>query len=287
MAAQRFYHHNAMNTTDLPNPTVDTPDPIPSKVDVFEGLDPAVRERTKKMLMYFILFAVVMLFAGFTSAYIVSNVGQYWVHINPIRDLWISNALIVLSSLPMWLSLRSMKQGNTRASFIHLAITFALGIAFTVMQLHSWGHLQEKGMGWTIDELASGAKAYRWNSIEKLLDGPAVWGMDYTIVKDGTPLNYRPETNQLFASDDVLMARDITLDVVRTSNSASGYLFILILIHLFHLALGLAYLLVNGIRILKGSIHPGDTVRLHTGGVYWHFLGLLWVYLFAFLFLVH
>ena len=257
------------------------------KVDVFEGLDPAVRERTKKMLMYFILFAVVMLFAGFTSAYIVSNVGQYWVHINPIRDLWISNALIVLSSLPMWLSLRAMKQGKPQTSFIHLALTFALGIAFTFMQLQSWEHLQEKGMGWTIDELASGAKAYRWNSIEQLLDGPAQWGVDYTIVQDGTPLNYKPETNQLFASDDVLMSKDITLDVIRTSNSASGYLFILIIIHLFHLALGLAYLLVNGIRILTGRIHPGDTVRLHTGGVYWHFLGLLWVYLFAFLFLIH
>ena len=59
----------------------DQPDVQPRKVDVFEGLDPKVRERTKKMLMYFILFAVVMLFAGFTSAYIVSNVGQYWVHI--------------------------------------------------------------------------------------------------------------------------------------------------------------------------------------------------------------
>ena len=35
------------------------------RMDVFEGLDPEVRDRTKKMLMYFILFAVVMLFAGF------------------------------------------------------------------------------------------------------------------------------------------------------------------------------------------------------------------------------
>ena len=61
--------------------STDQPDVQPRKVDVFEGLDPKVRERTKKMLMYFILFAVVMLFAGFTSAYIVSNVGQYWVHI--------------------------------------------------------------------------------------------------------------------------------------------------------------------------------------------------------------
>jgi len=268
--------------------TPDATQDIPQKrVDVFEGLDPAVRERTKKMLMYFIVFAVVMLFAGFTSAYIVSNVGQYWVHIQAPTTLWVSNALIVASSLPMWLSLRAMKQGHTVTSFVHLAITFALGVAFTVLQLQGWGELQDKGMGWTVDETASGAKAYRWNSIQNLLDGPAQWGVDYTVTQDGVPLNYRPETNQLFASDDVLMARDITLDVERTSNSAAGYLFILILIHLFHLALGLAYLIVNGIRILTGRIHPSDTVRLHTGGVYWHFLGLLWVYLFAFLFLVH
>jgi heme/copper-type cytochrome/quinol oxidase subunit 3 len=270
-----------MNSTDT------TPEAPIGKIDVFEGLDPAVRERTKKMLMYFILFAVVMLFAGFTSAYIVSNVGQYWVHIEAPRDLWISNVLILLSSLPMWLSLRSMKQGNTQASFIFLAITFAMGVAFTVMQLHGWGHLQEKGMGWTVDELASGAKSYRWNSIDNLVKGPAEWGKDYTITQDGVPLNFRPSTGEIFAPDDVLMVRDISIDVARTSNSASGYLYILILIHIFHLALGLAYLVVNGIRILKGEIHPNDTVRLHTGGVYWHFLGLLWVYLFAFLFLVH
>ena len=124
--------------------STDQPDVQPRKVDVFEGLDPKVRERTKKMLMYFILFAVVMLFAGFTSAYIVSNVGQYWVHIEAPRTLWISNALIVASSLPMWLSLRAMKQGQTMTSFIHLALTFALGVAFTVTQLDGWNELQEK-----------------------------------------------------------------------------------------------------------------------------------------------
>ena len=266
----------------------DTAQDIPQgRVDVFEGLDPAVRERTKKMLMYFILFAVVMLFAGFTSAYIVSNVGQYWVHIEAPTALWISNALILTSSLPMWLSLRAMKAGKSMTSFIHLALTFALGIGFTVMQLNGWETLQNKGMGWTVDETASGAKAYRWNSIQNLMEGSAQWGADYTVTQDGVPLNYRQETNQLFASDDVLMAKDITLDVERVSNASAGYLFILIGIHLFHLALGLAYVVVNGIRILTGRIHPGDTVRLQTGGVYWHFLGLLWAYLFAFLFLVH
>lgn len=257
------------------------------RIDVFEGLDPAVRERTKKMLMYFILFAVVMLFAGFTSAYIVSNIGQYWVHIEAPTALWIGNAFLVASSLPMYLSLRAMKQGKTQMSFVHLAITFALGLGFTFMQIEGWGDLQSKGMGWTIDESASGAKAYRWNSIKNLINGPAVWGQDFTVTRDGEPLIFRPETKELFAPDDVLLAKDISIDVVRTSNSSAGYLYILIGMHLFHLALGLTYLVVNGIRVLKGTIHPGDTVRLHTAGVYWHFLGLLWVYLFAFLFFIH
>ena len=267
----------------------DTTRHIPQgRVDVFEGLDPAVRERTKKMLMYFILFAVVMLFAGFTSAYIVSNVGQYWVHIAAPTALWISNALIVASSLPMWLSLRAMKSGKSMTSLVHLTVTFALGIGFTFMQLSGWGELHAKGMGWTVDETASGAKAYRWNSIQNLLEGSAEWGVDYTITKDGQPLIHKSSTGELYDALNVTMGGNpITLEVERRSNSASGYLFILIMIHLFHLALGLAYLVVNGIRILTGRIHPGDTVQLYTGGVYWHFLGLLWIYLFSFLFLVH
>ena len=61
---------------------------------VFEGLDPEVRNRTKTMLMYFVVFAVTMLFAGFTSAYIVSNMGQYWVHVPAPSMFWVSNVMI-------------------------------------------------------------------------------------------------------------------------------------------------------------------------------------------------
>ena len=61
---------------------------------VFEGLDPEVRNRTKTMLMYFVVFAVTMLFAGFTSAYIVSNMGQFWVHVPAPSMFWTSNVMI-------------------------------------------------------------------------------------------------------------------------------------------------------------------------------------------------
>ena len=39
-------------------------------------MEKEVNNSTKKMLMYFIVFSITMLFGGFISAYIVSSVGQ-------------------------------------------------------------------------------------------------------------------------------------------------------------------------------------------------------------------
>ena len=123
-----------------------------TKRDVFEGHEPAVRERTKKMLMYFIVFAVVMLFAGFTSAYIVSNMGQYWVHAFATSAFWMSNVLLVLSSITLWLSIRWMRQNEKTKTLVALGLTLALGIGFTVSQAEGWRNLSDLGMGWSVSE---------------------------------------------------------------------------------------------------------------------------------------
>ena len=174
-----------------------------------------------------------------------------------------------------------MKHGHARMSFVHLILTFALGLGFATMQREGWKELEAKGIG------SRWAETGRWVTIKNLIEGPAIWGKDYTITQNGEELYFRAETKEMFAPDDPFLKEDISLDVTSISNSSSGYLGILIVMHLLHLALGLTYLVVNGIRVLKGTIHPGDTVRLHTAGVYWHFLGLLWIYLFAFLFFIH
>jgi cytochrome c oxidase subunit 3 len=83
------------------------------------------------------------------------------------------------------------------------------------------------------------------------------------------------------------MVRPITRDVARTSNSGGGYLWALIAVHILHLTFGFIYLIVNGIRVYQGAIHGGDVVRLESLSIYWHFMGALWLYLFAFLFYYH
>jgi hypothetical protein len=163
------------------------PNRNPSR-DVFEGVDPAIRIRTKKMLMYFIVFAVVMLFAGFTSAYVVSNMGQYWVNVQPTSAFWVSNVLLVISSLTLWWSVRSMRADNKQQTLIALLLTLFFGVAFTVSQSEGWKSLSDIGLGWTTTDHESGMKAYRWNSIESLLQSDAIYGQDYTITRGGEPI---------------------------------------------------------------------------------------------------
>jgi len=59
----------------------------PRKKDVFDGVSPEVKERTKKMLMYLIIFSIIMMFGGWTSAYIVMEPQSFWVHPTPVSAL--------------------------------------------------------------------------------------------------------------------------------------------------------------------------------------------------------
>ena len=253
---------------------------------VFEGLDGQVRDRTKTMLMYFIVFAITMLFAGFTSAYIVSNMGQFWVHVPAPQMFWLSNALIALSSASLWWATTSIRAGRKQNGLLGLGITLALGVGFTITQAEGWRDLASVGMGWDTTDTDLGT-AFRWNNLAAIYESEAVYGQDYDFRYDGQVLLHDAARGELYAPDDALMVQPITTKVLQSSNSGGGYIWALVMVHILHLVFGLIYLVVNGIRVYTGVIHAEDSVRLKATGIYWHFLGLLWLYLFAFLFLFH
>jgi len=248
---------------------------------VFDDYDPSVKIRTKKMLMYLIIFAVVMIFAGLTSAYIVINAGKYWVHVSPPTLLTVSTLVIALSSLTFYLALKLTKQGNKGGGLAMIVLTFALGLTFTITQYRGWQQLAEKGMGFTIRE-ENGVKISSWNRISGI---KGEYGADYYVYKDGERLIL--ENGEYFAPDDQLRANPLTYDVEKTSNLSSSFIAVLLGLHVLHLAFGLMYLIVLAVRSARGIINSGNTISLYTGGIYWHFLGILWIYLFLFLFFIH
>ncbi len=250
-----------------------------SKTDVFRDLDPEVKVRTRKMMMWFIIFAVVMLFGGITSAIIVLYGKLVWPHVTPPAELWISNGLIVLSSVTLILSLKALKGGKQQLGLLLHTITFILGIGFAISQNQAWNKMSERGMGYTTSLNEQGLKAYRWNTLGKL---QGEYGKDFWFEMNNEKLIL--ENGQYYKPSDP--SKTVTNTVMTTFNAFGAMLSVLIYVHIIHLAFGLAYLAVNTLRIFRGKINSGNTLSVYVSGMYWHFLGLLWLYLFYFLFFI-
>lgn len=65
-----------------------------------------------------------------------------------------------------------------------------------------------------------------------------------------------------------------------------GLYFLMTGLHMFHLLVGAIILMVIMIRVNNGSIHAGKFVLLENGGLYWHLVDLIWIYLFPLLYLL-
>lgn len=64
------------------------------------------------------------------------------------------------------------------------------------------------------------------------------------------------------------------------------YYFILTGLHLFHVAIGLTVLAVVAAQVRRPPLTPGRTALVEGGACFWHLVDLLWIVLFALLYLV-
>jgi cytochrome c oxidase subunit III len=250
------------------------------KADVFSDFPEETKIRTKKMMMWLIIFAIVMLFGGITSAMIVLYGKMYWVHVVPPMELWVSLGIIAVSSVTTFLSLKAIKAGNKGSAIGLTVATIILGVLFSMTQIQGWQRLSQKGMGMSILKTTDGQQYSRWNPLYAL---KGEYGVDFTIEKNGVTLE--KVGNDYFMPGEP--EKPLTSEVERNFNASGALIAVLVYVHIFHLALGLIYLVVNGIRIRKGIIHAKNWISLYAGGMYWHFMGILWAYLFFFLFYLY
>ena len=57
-------------------------------------------------------------------------------------------------------------------------------------------------------------------------------------------------------------------------------------VHGLHVFIGMAVISFMIVFTLRGTIHPGNTARIENTGLYWHFVDLVWMYLFPLFYLV-
>jgi cytochrome c oxidase subunit 3 len=106
-----------------------------------------IRKKTAKPLLWLGIVSIVMLFAGLTSAYVVSKGTAdeaVWFNFQMPGFFWISSGVILLSSLTMNMALTAVKKNDQERMRIMLMLTGILGFAFCVTQYLGWGQLVDQ-----------------------------------------------------------------------------------------------------------------------------------------------
>lgn len=98
----------------------------------------------KKFALWLFMVTVVMLFAAWTSAYIVRQAEGNWLEYDLPEIFWYTSGVVVLSSIVLQWAYYSAKKDNLVNLRIGMVITVALGIAFLVGQWYSWVALVDR-----------------------------------------------------------------------------------------------------------------------------------------------
>ena len=161
------------------------------------------------------------MFAGLTSAYVVSKNRPDWISgFDLPPSLYWSTLVIILSSITFIFAKKSIEKDNRKNGTIFLLTTLLLGIIFVILQFQSFAEIISAGYYFT--------------------------GSESTIT--------------------------------------TSFIYVVVLVHLAHLLAGLIVLLVVIYNHFKQRYHSGQMLGLELGATFWHFLDILWVYLFLFLY---
>ncbi len=187
-------------------------------------MEQVMSERNKKMhphkfLLWVAIGSITMMFAGFTSAYIVKSNQAGWQPVQMPKIFYYSTILIVISSLTIFIAEQQFKKREMARYKMWITTTALLGIAFLTMQVTGFMQL---------------------------------WEQKYTF------------------QDSV----------------AGSFFYIIAGMHGLHLAGGVIALLLLFFRAFGTKTRYYSSVPIEIAGIYWHFVDLLWVYLFVFFILV-
>ena len=109
--------------------------------------------RSYKLLLIFAMLSMFMMFAGLTSAYLVSASRKDWVHTMILPPAFtISTILIILGSVTFHLAKRAIKKDDRSATTMYLLATLALGLSFVFFQFKGFSQVVEMGYYFTGSE---------------------------------------------------------------------------------------------------------------------------------------
>ena len=111
------------------------------------------KARSYKMLLWFAMISIVMVFAGLTSAYVISKSRPDWLKDFVLPSAFIASTVaMLLSSLTFHLAKKAVQKDQRSAVTGYLLATLALGIAFVFLQFEGFKQVIASGYFFTGSE---------------------------------------------------------------------------------------------------------------------------------------
>lgn len=180
------------------------------------------KRKSAKPMLWVSMISMTMMFAGLTSAYVVSRKRDDWVSFDLPNSFYISTILIILSSVTFIFAKRFIKKDNRQLTTLMLLATFILGSGFIFFQLEGFNELINSGLFFTGEQ----------------------------------------------------------------STVKSSFIYGITGAHIAHILAGLVVLSVVLINHLRAKYNSNNYLGLQLGAIFWHFVDILWIYLFLFFYFI-
>lgn len=107
------------------------------------------KRKTAKPMMWISMVSMTMMFAGLTSAYVISSNREDWVSFEIPQAFMVSTIFILLSSLTLFLSKTALRKDNRKWTTIFIVLTLIFGLGFVWQQYQGFEELKAMGLFFT------------------------------------------------------------------------------------------------------------------------------------------
>lgn len=246
--------------------------------------------------MWAFLVTEIMLFGGIFMAYIAYRWAfpEIWesaaTHLNtPLAT--VNTVVLLVSSLTVALSVASAEAGNYRRVVVLLLVTMVLGATFLGIKGYEYSEkfAHCNGYATPLDWATNGAPL---GEVECLVPGRAfIYPEAHGEAAAGeaghsadSELEAAPEVN-------VALSESEAATVPIAGQGTPYQLFYLLYfcatgLHAIHMVIGLTVVGVITWMTARGKFSPAYFTPIEIGGLYWHLIDIVWVFLFPLFYLV-
>ncbi len=119
-------------------------------MDLTTGTPKEKNDRAKKMMLWFGIVSLIMGFAGWTSAYIVSSTREDWLSDLQLPSSFLYSTLVlVLSSITYMMAKSAVKADKSKMCTRWLLLTLVLGVSFILLQFNGFSQMIAQGYYFT------------------------------------------------------------------------------------------------------------------------------------------